>query len=257
MAKARAEQAKLAVETAELRLERMAVRSPISGRVLSVAARPGQRLSGVNPHSEQGSSAVVSLYDPAMLQVRVDVRLEDVPQVQIGQPALIETAALSAPITGEVVSVTTLADIQKNTLQVKVAVNDPPEVIKPEMLGKVTFLAPPSPVVKQDQDESPLRLFVPSSLIATADGGNSVWVVDLTQGVAYRKSVEVGRGETEQGLVEITQGLQPTDKLIVGGRESVAEGARIRVSGEDKTLSGGSWNSQPAARTAQTAGANG
>lgn len=257
VAKARAEQAKLAVETAELRLERMAVRSPISGRVLSVAARPGQRLSGVNPHSEQGSSAVVSLYDPAMLQVRVDVRLEDVPQVQIGQPALIETAALSAPITGEVVSVTTLADIQKNTLQVKVAVNDPPEVIKPEMLGKVTFLAPPSPVVKQDQDESPLRLFVPSSLIATADGGNSVWVADLTQGVAYRKSVEVGRGETEQGLVEITQGLQPTDKLIVGGRESVAEGARIRVSGEDKTLSGGSWNSQPAARTAQTAGANG
>lgn len=257
VAKARAEQAKLAVETAELRLERMAVRSPISGRVLSVAARPGQRLSGVNPHSEQGSSAVVSLYDPAMLQVRVDVRLEDVPQVQIGQPALIETAALSAPIKGEVVSVTTLADIQKNTLQVKVAVNDPPEVLKPEMLGKVTFLAPPSPVVEQDQDESPLRLFVPQSLVATTDGGNAVWVADLTQGVAYRKSVEVGRGETEQGLVEITQGLQPTDKLIVGGRESVAEGARIRVSGEDKTLSGGSWNTQPAARTAQAAGANG
>lgn len=256
-AEARAEQAKLAVETAELRLERMTVRSPMSGRVLSVAARPGQRLSGMNPNSEQGSGVVVSLYDPAMLQVRVDVRLEDVPQVQIGQPALIETAALSAPITGEVVSVTTLADIQKNTLQVKVAVNDPPEVIKPEMLGKVTFLAPPSPVVEQEHEESPLRLFVPSSLVASADGGNAVWVADLTQGVAYRKSVEVGRGETELGLVEITQGLQPTDKLIVGGRESVVEGTRIRVSGEDKTLSGGSWNSQPAARTAQSAGTNG
>ena len=98
--KARLQQSHLAVVTAELRLERMVVRSPISGRVLSVQSRPGQRLSGINPHSEQGSSSVVSLYDPAMLQIRVDVRLEDVPQVQIGQPALIETAALANSISG-------------------------------------------------------------------------------------------------------------------------------------------------------------
>ena len=254
VAKARAEQAGLEIESAELRLERMTVRSPITGRVLSLEARPGQSLTGINPHSAQGSSAVVSLYDPNRLQVRVDVRLEDVPQVQIGQPAIIETAALSEPIAGEVISVTTLADIQKNTLQVKVAVSDPPEVIKPEMLGKVTFLALPSPVVQKDQGESPLRLFVPQSLVLRGEDGASVWVADVTENLAKRKAVEVGRGATKDGLVEITNGLQPTDKLIVAGRESVAEGTRIHIAGEDRTLSGGSWNSQPAARTAQASG---
>lgn len=232
VAKARAEQARLAVEAAKLRLERMTVRSPITGCVLSLEARPGQRLTGINPHSAQGSSAVVSLYDPNWLQVRVDVRLEDVPQVQIGQPTIIETAALSEPIAGEVISITTFADIQKNTLQVKVAVSDPPEVIKPEMLGKVTFLAPPSPMTEEDQGESPLRLFVPQSLVVRGEGGASVWVADLTESLAKRKAVKVGRGTTDDGLVEITSGLQPTDKLIVVGRESVSEGSRVRVAGE-------------------------
>ena len=101
-AKAVAEQARLAVETAQLNLERMTVRAPIAGRVLSLEARPGQRLSGnnrltsANPPVEQGASAVVGLYDPAMLQVRVDVRLEDVPQVQVGQPATIRNGSLVA-----------------------------------------------------------------------------------------------------------------------------------------------------------------
>ena len=252
---ARAERTQLAVEAAELQLERMTVRSPINGCVLSLDARPGQWLSGVGSTATQGSSAVAGLYDPKTLQVRVDVRLEDVPHVQIGQPAQIETAALPAAIVGEVISVTTFADIQKNTLQVKVSITEPPQVIKPEMLAKVTFLAPPSPVVEGDQGESPLRLFVPQSLLTASEGGTSVWVADLTESIAKRKAVEVGRGATEAGLVEITNGLLPTDKLIVGGRESVSEGSRVRVAGEDRTISGGGWNSQggnnPAARTAQ------
>lgn len=232
----------------------MTVRSPIEGCVLSLDARPGQWLTGVGSSASQGSSAVVGLYDPKNLQVRVDVRLEDVPQVQIGQPAQIETAALAAPIEGTVISVTTFADIQKNTLQVKVAVKEPPQVIKPEMLGKVTFLAPPSPVVNEEPGESPLKLFVPQSLVTAGEGGSNVWVADLTGGTAQLKAVEVGRGATDDGLVEIVSGLQPTDKLIVAGRESVVEGSRVRVTGDDRTLSGGSWNpqsGQPAARTAQ------
>jgi HlyD family secretion protein len=123
------------------------------------------------------------------------------------------------------------------------------------MLGKVTFLAPPSPVVQEEQGESPLRLFVPQSLVASTEDGASLWVADLTLNLAKRKAVEVGRGATEDGLVEITNGLQPTDKLIVAGRESVAEGVRIHITGEDRTFSGGNWKSQggqPVAGTAQT-----
>lgn len=235
-AQAIADQARLAVETAQLNCDRMTVRAPMAGRILSLEARPGQRLSGNNPLAEQGSSAVVSLYDPASLQVRVDVRLEDVPQVQAGQKATIQTASLPDPITGTVLSVTTRADIQKNTLQVKVAIDTPPEVIKPEMLAKVTFLAPESPITELADGQQPLRVFAPQSLVAGDDGSPAVWVADLSARVARLKPVEIGRGATDGGLVEVLDGLTPTDKLIVGGRESLTDGARIRIAGEDTTM---------------------
>lgn len=258
----RVEQRRLAVETARLQLERMTVRSPIDGCVLSLEARPGQWLSGMGQPSmgasaQQGPSAVVGLYDPQSLQVRVDVRLEDVPQVLIGQPAQIETAALSGPIEGEVISVTTQADIQKNTLQVKVAVKNPPAVIKPEMLAKVTFIAPPSPVVQDEHGESPLRIFVPQQLVSPSEGGRTLWVANLTTGLAERKAIEVGRGTTEGGLVEVVSGLMPTDKLIIGGRESLSAGTRLRVTGEDRSMSAGRESSLGAsAQTAQASRQN-
>lgn len=242
------ESARLAVESAKLNLERMTVRSPIAGCVLSLEARPGQRLNGSNSLTEQGMSAVVSLYDPASLQVRVDVRLEDVPRIQIGQAANIETAALTKPISGKVLSVTTRADIQKNTLQVKVGIDVPPEVIKPEMLAKVTFLAPP-PINDVVEGEQPLRIFAPQSLV----NGNAIWLADLSARVARLQSVEVGSTAAVGGLVEITSGLDPTDKLIVSGRESLTDGARIRVTGEDTTLQvPNTFNTPPANRTAQS-----
>jgi multidrug efflux pump subunit AcrA (membrane-fusion protein) len=254
-AKAVAEQAHLAVETAQLNLDRMTVRAPMAGCVLSLEARPGQRLSGnsrmsnANPSLEQGASTVVSLYDPAMLQVRVDVRLEDVPQVQVGQPATIQTAALSEPISGTVLSVTTRADIQKNTLQVKVGIDTPPEVIKPEMLAKVTFIAAPSPVAEEVAGQSPLRIFVPQSLVTNGEGSTSIWVADLTSRTAQLKSVEIGQSTPDGGLVEVVSGLTPTDKLIVAGRESLTPAARIRVTGEDTTFQMNSSSSSVAVQS--------
>lgn len=249
-AKARHEQAHLEVDAARLNLERMTVTAPISGRVLTIDARPGKRLSGLDPMSEQNSSAVASLYDPKSLQVRVDVRLEDVPQVQIGQPVTIETAALREPLAGKVLWLTTRADIQKNTLQVKVSIDNPPSVITPEMLGKVTFVAPPQPITAEDQESEPLRLLVPRELVQHGEGGSTVWVADTTAGVARRVGVELGKAGTGQ-LVEVKGGLNPTTKLLAGGRESLVDGERIRITGIDASIGASSSDSAlPTARVA-------
>ncbi|MCP4192323.1 MAG: HlyD family efflux transporter periplasmic adaptor subunit [Planctomycetaceae bacterium] len=227
---ARLRQTDLAVEVAQLKLERMVVRSPIHGFVLSLESRPGQRLSGLNPHSAQGSATVATLYDPDNLQVRVDVRLEDVPQVRIGQPVSIQTVAAEVALAGEVLAVTTKADIQKNTLQVKVVIRSPPEVIKPEMLAKVTFLALPFRNDAEVRGNTPLRVFVPPSLVIKDAGQASVWLADVTQSVAVLKQIKLGPGSPGQELVEVTEGLSATDKLIVTGQQYLVNGKRIRVS---------------------------
>ncbi|MEX2139088.1 MAG: HlyD family efflux transporter periplasmic adaptor subunit [Pirellulales bacterium] len=231
---ARCRQAELAVEAAKLRFDRMTIRSPISGRVLSLNARPGQRLMGLSPASERDASVVVSLYDPKMLQVRADVRLEDVRQVQIGAPVQIETAAATAPISGEVLSITSSADIAKNTLEVKVSVSDPPSAIRPEMLARVTFLAPKRENQSSESKEQ-LQMLIPRQLVNQAGESAEVWVADQHNSIAQRQTVRLGRAGTEE-LVEVIEGLTVTDKLIVGGREGVEDGGRITITGLDTTL---------------------
>ena len=233
-AEARCRQAELAVQAAKLRFDRMTICSPISGRVLALNGRPGQRLMGLSPASERDASVVVSLYDPKMLQVRADVRLEDVRQVQIGAPVQIETAAATGPIAGEVLSITSSADIAKNTLEVKVSVIDPPAAIRPEMLARVTFLAPQRDDVPSESKEQ-LRMLIPRQLVTQAGESADVWVADQNEGVARRQTVKLGKAGTEE-LVEVLEGLTVTDKLIVGGREGLEDRSRITITGLDATL---------------------
>ena len=235
VARARLAQAKLAIESAKLKLERMTISSPIDGRVLALNAQPGRRLMGINAASERDAATVVTLYDPQQLQVRADVRLEDVAQVQPGQPVLITTAASGKPLQGKVLVLTSSADIQKNTLQVKVSIDDPPAVIKPEMLVQVVFLAPQRPASESNKGQDPLRLLIPREVVEKAESGAIVWTADASAGVARRKSVTLGRAGTDQ-LVEVAEGLTALDKIIVGGREGLTDGVRIQVTGEDLTL---------------------
>jgi multidrug efflux pump subunit AcrA (membrane-fusion protein) len=193
---------------------------------------------GLAPAAMADASTVVTMYDPAQLQVRADVRLEDLPQVLIGQTVQIETPAVSDPLTGKVVAVTSLADIQKNTLQVKAAIDNPPPVIKPDMLVQVTFLSPPKAAPEESAGEAALRIGVPASLVEGTGAEARVWVADLAAGVARRRQIALGRPLSRE-LVEVTSGLAIGDRLIAAGRENLKDGARIRVTQEDGALGKG------------------
>lgn len=230
-------QSQVGVDSARLRLERMIVRAPAAGRVLALVARPGSRLMGQSPMHTTDASTVVSLYDPKKLQVRADVRFEDLPGVQEGQPVRIDSPAMGrSSVEGHVLLVTSIADIQKNTLQVKVAIADPPSVLKPDMLVQATFLAPPRPDKPEAaSDTETLRLAVPRSLVETGPGSPRIWVADQAGGVARQRPIKLGLPISAE-LVEVTDGLNAADKLIVAGREGLTDGERIKIVGEDASL---------------------
>jgi RND family efflux transporter MFP subunit len=233
-AEARLQQANTAVESARLRLDRMTVRATQDGRVLSLVARPGTRVMGLGlaPGSLYDSSTVVMLYDPHMLQVRADVPFDQVPRVLSGQPVRIETDAVpGGPLEGEVLFKTSQADMQKNTLQVKVMVKSAPVDLKPDMLVRLTFLAPATPKTKGEKTEQ-IRFLVPKQLVENGEGGSRVWVADQTAGVARARTIKLGTGSSGD-FVEVVEGLAETDKLIASGREGIKDGERIRVTGED------------------------
>lgn len=230
---AQLQQAHAARDTAQLALDRTDVKAKASGLVLALIARPGSRLMGVERAATLDASTVLTMYDPRNLQVRADVRLDDVSRVSSGQLVRIETAAHAAPITGRVLMATALTDIQKNTLQVKLAIDDPPQILKPDMLVQVTFMAPPQK--SRSGTVQPLRLLVPRELIQNAASDPAIWVADQATGQARLRRVTAGMTTTE-GLVEVTAGVNVGDRLIVSGRESLIDAERIRITGFDSTL---------------------
>lgn len=223
-AAARVEQARVKLAEASLRLSRMTVTAPVAGRVYQLVAFPGTNIiGGMSPVANADGSTIVTLYQPESLQVRVDVRFEDLPKLSLGQPVRINNPALAAAVPGRVLLISSEANIQKNTLQVKVALDDPQPMLKPEMLVDVTFLAPerrePAPLA-----EAPMKVFAPAELIH-ADGAESfAWLADRSRGVAVRRPVTRG-GSLPGGLVEIASGLAPGDRLVSRGGEGLRRAA--------------------------------
>ncbi len=232
---ARMREAEVALDTAKLRLERMTIPAPVDGRILHLLSSPGtQLMAGPNLMGNDDGSTVVSMYRPSQLQVRVDVRFEDLPRVTREQPVLIESPAFPAPLTGRVLFLTGFANIQKNTLEVKVSLDAPPEVLKPDMLVDVTFLAPEQ-ADAEETTSSEYRMFVPRELVEFEGEAAFVWVADLSTETAHRTPVTLGPIQTPE-MLEIADGLTAGSRVISTGRDDLEDGDRIEVKGEDPSL---------------------
>ena len=230
---AKLEQAQVAVAEAQLRLDRMTIRAPVDGRVMHLLTSPGTHLmGGRGKFGEHDGGVVVTLYQPKMLQIRVDVRFEDLPQTGRDQPVLIESPALRKPLNGKVLFPTSFADIQKNTLSVKVVIDDPPEVMKPDMLVDVTFLSPErseSSDSETPKETAPMRIYVPRQLVKTDDSGSFVWVANLVTRTAHQQRVSLRKTSAAGDMLEVADGLNVASRLIKSGAESLVNGDRIEV----------------------------
>ncbi len=234
-AKAMLEEARAALAEAQLRESRMEIRSPAAGVVMQRFAAPGVRmmLSGDQPEA----GYVAALYDPAKLQVRADVPLGDAAKIGVGQRAQVIVDVLPDRVfTGTVTRLVHQADIGKNTIQVKVAVDDPVPQLKPEMLARVKFLALPHKdgaareSANGPMHTSELSIFVPEHVVQRDGSGTTVWTIDAKTSTARRKSISLG-AITQDGWIETVAGLNPGDAVIVDPK-ALSEGDRVRVIGE-------------------------
>jgi RND family efflux transporter MFP subunit len=220
-AKNAAARAKLAKAT--LAHERTRIVAPLDGRVLRLLAVPGQKK--MIAMDEVDSSTVVILYDPAKLQVRVDVPLADAAGLSVGQQVRIRCNLLPDEIfNGEVTRLSGEADLQRNTLQAKVRVINPAAKLRPEMLCRAEFLdtaTTPNPVGSPAANVGNLAVFVPDSAIS--DG--AVWVCDPDTKRVNRRAI-VSTAETREGYRRLESGIRPGE-WIVREPAGLREGQRV------------------------------
>lgn len=222
-------------QQAKLRLERTEIRAPHAGVVLGRSVRPGQRV-GMTGSAAAGEAPPVTLYDPKKLQVRVDVPLGDAGRVAVGSRARITTEAIpDAVFQGVVTRAVHEANIQRNTVQFKVSIESPSEVLKPEMLTRVR-LSPVSAAGDGPPGEAAsLSAVLPRSVLFNVHGDKAqVWVVGLS-GDSRGPSAslrEVTLGPADGENIAILSGVSPGDRAIVDPPAALRPGARVRIAGE-------------------------
>lgn len=233
----------IVLEEAELALERTVIRAPVDGVVLSRSVVPGTRITGAGDGpGEAHFPGVMRLYDPLRLQVRADVPLTDAAKVHVGTKARITTEILPDHIfEGEVARVVHLADVQRNTVQVKVRIHDPSPLLKPEMLCRVRFMSGGENVVREttQTDGDPaaygagsLRVYaIQSAILNQRNERAQVWIVESGPGGRGRMARlrDVSLGERDGDLLLIKSGLKPGDRIIVNPPATLQPDVRVRV----------------------------
>ena len=227
--------AEVALDAAQLTLDRMEIHSPVGGVVLARNVEPGTRISMNAPGADARGMGIIRVYDPAHLQVRVEVPIADAAKVGVGQAAEIISEALPDRVfKGKVSRLVHEANIQRNTVQVKIAIEDPDATLKPEMLTRVRIMgsAPrtsPTASTGTHPTHAPgTRLMAPkSAVIEVQNDTGHVWVVDLPSGSARKAAVKLG--PVDGDWLELTEGVRPGDRLILPPHTGLTQGAKVRV----------------------------
>jgi len=230
--------ARARVAEAELRLRRMRIRAPVGGVVQRLFVTPGQKRLLASENLD--SSTVAWIFNPDSLQARIDVPLAEAGRLFVGQAVRLESEFLPRmELKGHVQRIVGEADLQRNTLQVKVAFADPPSTLRPEILCRAHFL---KTSVKDEATgtsslanssspgtTSPVRVLVPEKALANPSGNESasVWVVDVTGRRAEQRQLRLGR-ETSDGYMAVHEGLRPGDRVILNPPASLKNGTRIQ-----------------------------
>jgi HlyD family secretion protein len=212
-----------ALAMAELDLSYTVIRAPIAATVLERNVEVGEFVTTGFVGERGAKGYVLSIADLNDLRVELDVSQNDFAKVSAKQPCTIVTDAYpDKKYAGVVDLISPEANRQKATVQVRVKVLDPDELLKPDMNATVSFLAPAArrgTTTAQADVRPPIR--VPAN--AVRDG--AVFVVE--NGKAVRRNVVVARSSGPD--VEVRSGLIGGEDLIISPPQSLHDGERVRL----------------------------
>ncbi len=198
------------------------IRAPVTGTVLERNVEVGELVTTGFVGDRGAKGYVVAMADLNDIQVELDISQNDIARTFLHQKAVVSTDAYrDREYAGEVVEIAPEGDRQKATVQVKVQILEPDDLVRPEMNANVSFLAPSEGSAGSGTSKSAPRVTIPSSALVD---GNAVFVV--VQDKAMRKQVHVVRSTAEG--VELDQGLSGGEDIVLSPPSNLADGDRIR-----------------------------
>lgn len=217
-ARALAAAAQTAQERARLDLARCTITAPISGRILKLMAVPGGRLSPGGEKEDMSTAAL--LYDPQRIALAADVPLDQAGRLAVGQQVRISCDVFPERVfRGHVARIYGQADQTRNTIRCQVSIEDPADMLRPEMQCRGAFYSE-----GEISDTAPAETAAAAGDLvrvpAAAIVGDSVWVVS-PEGTLLRRQIEC-EGDKVRGVL-------PGEPVVLHPAADFQEGQRVRI----------------------------
>ncbi len=189
------------------------VTAPLDGVVIWRYADTGALIQGGTNSNDQ-ALPIVRLSQSNLLRLRIPVPEDDVKYVQAGDQLQVRVDAIGRSFTGKIVRFTRDVNFETRTMETEVDVENKDLSIAPGMyantllqLGHVTNV-----------------VTIPVEALVLNGQQETVYVLDESNRIHIR-NVAVGLQGSK--LAEITSGLNPGDRVVIGGQDKYQEGEEV------------------------------
>jgi len=206
------QQAEATVNLAKYNLDVSIMEAPFAGIIAAKNAEVGDV---INPMMGGfgAASGVLTLMDFSVVKIRVDVSQVDVVRIAKGQTAFLSVSAYpDKEFEGRVTVVNLAADPLSKKFGVEIQVSNSELLLKPNTFGDVTL----------EVSSHENALVIPQKAVLE---NRFVYVVD--NGKSLKREITIGLQNTF--LLEVIQGLQEGELVVVEGNYGLDEGAEIEV----------------------------
>lgn len=181
--------------------------APISGFVSDRTADLGE-FAATN-------SKVATIVRTSVLRLNIDIPEQSIGQIKTGQGISLQTTAYpDKNFAGTIVRIAPSLDATSRTLTVEAEVENSSGQLKPGQFATVRIA----------QSEAKPTVMVPATAVKTEGDTNSVFVVK--DGRAEQRTVTLG--VLENGRIEIKQGVQENEAVVISNLNQVSDGVNVR-----------------------------
>lgn len=206
--------ARVARDAARRDLEDTRIRAPFAGRVDSIAVDVGDYVVPGTP--------VATLVDLSRVRIFAGVTASEATRLEPGLSARVRFAALGGrSFEATLVSVGRVANDSDGTYPIELWLKDAEGVMRDGLVARIEL---PDP----NQEEV---LLAPRAALLRRDGRSEAFVVRTEKGRSVARSREVRTGRNDGQRIEILEGLEDGDEVVVEGHFALEDGSHVVVDG--------------------------
>ncbi|MEG9327224.1 efflux RND transporter periplasmic adaptor subunit [Salinimicrobium catena] len=213
-AKANYEAVQNSVDQLKSQLAKTVVRAPFSGVIDEAFSEQGEVVA-------PGQSRLFRLINLSNMYITAAVPESYLGSIKKGTEVMVEIAATGTEFQSQIQQVGNFINPNNRTFEIKVAVPNDKELVKPNLIA----------TVKLNDYTSENAVIIPEGVIQKNAAGQSViYVLQSTNdstGTAEKRILETGKIYNDH--VEVLSGLQPGELLITEGAKNISEGEEVKI----------------------------